>query len=98
MVENKACFSHNVSTFSRPLAGGACCMAAHRVGGRMGDIFTAHEGRKKRHDSEGTEAAALSHHVLLLAAAAFFAFSPSSTTQVANAATQKTPAARKHSF
>ena len=21
-------------------------MAAHRVGGRMGDIFTAHEGRK----------------------------------------------------
>ena len=22
-------------------------MAAHRVGGRMGDIFTAHEGRKK---------------------------------------------------
>ncbi len=47
MVENKACFSHNVSTFSRPLAGGACCMAAHRVGGRMGDIFTAYEGRKK---------------------------------------------------
>lgn len=46
MVENKACFSRNVSTFSRPLAGGACCMAAHRVGGRMGDIFTAHEGRK----------------------------------------------------
>lgn len=47
MVENKACFSRNVSTFSRPLAGGACCMAAHRVGGRMGDLFTAHEGRKK---------------------------------------------------
>ena len=46
MVENKACFSRNVSTFSRPLAGGACCMAAHRVGGRMGGIFTAHEGRK----------------------------------------------------
>ena len=22
-------------------------MAAHRVGGRMGDLFTAHEGRKK---------------------------------------------------
>lgn len=46
MVENKVCFSRNVSTFSRPLAGGACCMAAHRVGGRMGDLFTAHEGRK----------------------------------------------------
>lgn len=91
MVENKACFSHNVSTFSRPLAGGACCMAAHRVGGRMGDIFTAHEGRKKRYDSEGTEAAAFSHYVLLLAAAAFFAFSPSSADEVANAATQKRP-------
>lgn len=72
-------------------------MAAHRVGGRMGDIFTAHEGRKKRYDSEGTEAAALSHHVLLLAAAAFFAFSPSAADEVANATTQKTPAARKHS-
>ncbi len=47
MVENKACFSRNAPTFSRPLAGGECCMAAHRVGGRMGDIFTAHEGRKK---------------------------------------------------
>lgn len=46
MVEDKACFSRNVPTFSRPLAGGACCMAAHRVGGRMGDLFTAHEGRK----------------------------------------------------
>ena len=73
-------------------------MAAHRVGGQMGDIFTAHEGRKKRYDSEGTEAAALSHHVLLLAVAAFFAFSPSAADEVANAATQKTPAARKHSF
>lgn len=73
-------------------------MAAHRVGGRMGDIFTAHEGRKKQCDSEGTEAAAFSHHVLLLAAAAFFAFSPSSADEVANTATQKTPAARKHSF
>ena len=73
-------------------------MAAHRVGGRMGDIFTAHEGRKKRYDSEGIEAAAFSHHVLLLAAAAFFAFSPSSADEVANTATQKTPAARKHSF
>lgn len=73
-------------------------MAAHRVGGRMGDIFTAHEGRKKRHDSEGTEAAALSHHVLLLAAAVSFAFSLSSADEVANAATQKTPAARNHSF
>ena len=72
-------------------------MAAHRVGGRMGDIFTAHEGRKKRYDSEGTEAAAFSHYVLLLAAAAFFAFSPSSADEVANATTQKTPAARKHS-
>lgn len=47
MVEDKACFSRNVPTFSHPLAGGACCMAAHRVGGRMGDLFTAHEGRKK---------------------------------------------------
>ena len=47
MVENKACFARNVPTFSRPLAGGVCCMAAHRVGGRMGDILTAHEGRKK---------------------------------------------------
>lgn len=91
MVENKACFSRNVSTFSRPLAGGACCMAAHRVGGRMGDIITAHERRKKRYDSERTEAAAFSHHVLLLAAAAFFAFSPSSADEVANAATQKRP-------
>lgn len=66
-------------------------MAAHRVGGRMGDIFTAHEGRKKRYDSEGTEAAAFSHYVLLLAAAAFFAFSPSSADEVANATTQKHP-------
>ena len=66
-------------------------MAAHRVGGRMGDIFTAHEGRKKRYDSEGIEAAAFSHHVLLLAAAAFFAFSPSSADEVANTATQKRP-------
>ena len=73
-------------------------MAAHRVGGRMGDIFTAHGGRKKRCDSEGIGAAAFSRRGLPLAAAAFFAFSPSSTTQVANAATQKTPAARKHSF
>ena len=73
-------------------------MAAHRVGSRMGDIFTAHEGRKKRYDSEGTEAAAFSHHVLLLAAAVSFAFSPSAADEVANAATQKTPAARKHSF
>lgn len=73
-------------------------MAAHRVGGRTGDIFTAHEGRKKRYDSEGIEAAAFSHYVLLLAAAAFFAFSPSSADEVANAATQKTPAARNHSF
>lgn len=46
-MENKVCFSRNVSTFSRPLAGSACCMAAHRVGGRMGDLFTPHEGRKK---------------------------------------------------
>lgn len=36
MEENKACFARNVPTFSRPLAGGVCCMAAHRVGGRMG--------------------------------------------------------------
>lgn len=72
-------------------------MAAHRVGGRMGDIFTAHEGRKKRYNSEGTEAAAFSHYVLLLAAAAFFAFYPSAADEVANAATQKTPAARNHS-
>lgn len=91
MVENKACLSRNVPTFSRPLAGGACCMAAHRVGGRMGDIFTAHEGRKKRYDSEGTEAAAFSHYVLLLAAAAFFAFSPSAADEVANETTQKRP-------
>ena len=56
-------------------------MAAHRVGGRMGDIITAHEGRKKRYDSEGTEAAAFSHHVLLLAAAAFFAFPPRRPTK-----------------
>ena len=70
-------------------------MAAHRVGGRMGDISTAHEGRKKRCDSEGTEAAAFSQRMLLLAAAAFFAFSPSSADEVANAATQKTPVARK---
>lgn len=90
-MENKACFARNVPTFSRPLAGGAYCMAAHRVGGRMGDIITAHEGRKKRYDSEGTEAAAFSHHVLLLAAAAFFAFSPSSADEVANTATQKRP-------
>ena len=91
MVENKACFYHNVSTFSRPLAGGACCMAAHRVGGRTGDLFTAHEGRKKRCDSEGTEATAVSQRVLLLAAAVSFFFSPSSATEVANAATQKRP-------
>jgi len=91
MVENKVCFSRNVSTFSRPLAGGACCMAAHRVGSRMGNIFTAHEGRKKRYDSEGTGAAALSHHVLLLAVAAFFAFSPSAADEVANETTQKRP-------
>lgn len=91
MVENKACFSRNVSTFSRPLAGGACCMAAHRVGGRMGDIFTAHEGRKKQYDSEGIGAADFSRRGLLLAAAAFFAFSPSSADEVANATTQKRP-------
>lgn len=66
-------------------------MAAHRVGGRMGDIFTAHEGRKKRGNSEGTGAAAFSRRGLPLAAAAFFAFSPSSADEVANAATQKRP-------
>lgn len=90
-MENKACFARNVPTFSRPLAGGACCMAAHRVSGRMGDIFTAHEGRKKQCDSEGTGAAAFSRRGLLLAAAAFFAFSPSSADEVANTATQKRP-------
>ena len=63
-----------------------------------GGSSTAHEGRKKRYDSEGTEAAAFSHHVLLLAAAVSFAFSPSAADEVANTATQKTPAARKHSF
>ena len=73
-------------------------MAAHRGGGRMGDLFTAHEGRKKRYDSEGAGATAVLQRVLLLAAAAFFAFSPSSADEVANAATQKTPAARNHSF
>ena len=91
MVENKACFARNVPTFSRPLAGGACCMAAHRGGGRMGDFFTAHEGRKKRCESEGIGAAAFSRRGLPLAAAAFFAFSPSSADEVANAATQKRP-------
>ena len=70
-------------------------MAAHRVGGRMGDIFTAHEGRKKRYDSEGTGTTVVLQRVLLLAAAVSFFFSPSSATEVANAATQKTPAARK---
>ena len=53
---------------------------------------------KKRCDSEGTGATAVLQRVLLLAAAAFFAFSPSSADEVANAATQKTPAARNHSF
>lgn len=72
-------------------------MAAHRVGGRMGDLFTAHEARKKRYYSEGTGATAVSQRVLLLAAAVSFFFSASSATEVANAATQKTPAARKHS-
>lgn len=56
-----------------------------------GGSSTAHEGRKKRCDSEGIGAAAFSHHVLPLAAAAFFAFSPSSADEVANAATQKRP-------
>lgn len=56
------------------------------------------EDEKKRCDSEGIGAAAFSRRGLPLAAAAFFAFSPSSADEVANAATQKTPAARKHSF
>lgn len=72
-------------------------MAAHRDGGRTGDLFTAHEGRKKRCDSEGTGATAILQRVLLLAAAVSFFFSASSANEVANAATQKTPAARKHS-
>lgn len=56
-------------------------MAAHRVGGRTGDIFTAHEGRKKQCDSEGIGAAAFSRRGLPLAAAAFFAFSPCRPTK-----------------
>lgn len=91
MVENKACFSRNVPTSLALLREVRAAWAAHRVGGRMGGIFTAHEGRKKQCDSEGTGAAAFSHHVLPLAAAAFFAFSPSSADEVANAATQKRP-------
>ena len=91
MVENKACFARNVPTFSRPLAGGACCMAAHRVGGRMGASSLRMEDEKKRCDSEGIGAAAFSRRGLPLAAAAFFAFSPSSADEVANTATQKRP-------
>ena len=72
-------------------------MAAHRVSSRMGTSPQRMKDEKKQCDSEGTGAAAFSHHVLPLAAAAFFAFSPSSADEVANAATQKTPAARKHS-
>jgi len=52
---------------------------------------------KKRCDSEGTGATAVLQRVLLLAAAVSFFFSASPATEVANAATQKTPAARKHS-
>lgn len=81
MVENKACFPRNVPTFSRPLTGGACCMAAHRVGGRMGTSPQRMKDEKKQCDSEGIGAAAFSHHVLLLAAAAFFAFSPRRPTK-----------------
>lgn len=66
-------------------------MAAHRGGGRMGDLFTAHEGRKKRYDSEGAGATAVLQRVLLLVAAVSFFFSASSATEVANAATQKRP-------
>ena len=47
MVENKACFLATSPLSLAPTRGGACSMAAHRVGGRMGDIFTAHERRKK---------------------------------------------------
>lgn len=90
-MENKACFSRNVPTFSRPLAGGACCMAAHRVSSRMGRSPQRMKHEKKQCNSEGIGAAAFSHHVLPLAAAAFFAFSPSSAGEVANAGTQKRP-------
>lgn len=91
MVENKACFSRNVPTFSRPLAGGACCMAAHRVGGRMGASPQRMKHEKKQCNSDGIGEAAFSRRGLLLAAAAFFAFSPLSADEVANAATQKRP-------
>ena len=72
-------------------------MAAHRGGGRMGDPFTAHEGRKKRYDSEGAGATAVLQRVLLLAAAVSFFFSPLVGYRSGERGNTKTPAARKHS-
>ena len=80
-MENKACFSRNVPTFSRPLAGGACCMAAHRVSSRMGTSPQRMKHEKKQCNSNGIGAADFSRRGLLLAAAAFFAFSPRRPTK-----------------
>lgn len=91
MVENKACFSRNVSTFSRPLAGGACCMAAHRVGGRMGDIFTAHEGRKKAVRFGRDRGSCLFAARVAPRRRRFLRLFPSAADEVANETTQKRP-------
>ena len=52
---------------------------------------------KKRCDSEGTGATAVSQHVLLLAAAVSFFFSPLVGYRSGERGNTKTPAARKHS-
>ena len=77
--------------FLSPSCGRCVLHGRSRVSVRMGDLFTAHEARKKRYYSEGTGATAVLQRVLLLAAAVSFFFSASSTTQVANAATKKRP-------
>ena len=90
-MENKACFSRNVPTFSRPLAGGACCMAAHRVGGRMGDIFTAHERRKKAVRFGRDRGNCFLAARVAPRSRRFLRLLPSSADEVANATTQKRP-------
>lgn len=95
MVENKACFSHNVSTSLALLQEVRAAWPLIESAAEWETSSLRMKDEKKRCDSEGTGTTAVLQRVLLLAAAVSFFFSPSSATEVANAATQKTPAARK---
>lgn len=97
MVENKACFARNVPTFSPPREEVCAAWPLIESAAEWETSSLRMKDEKKQCDSEGIGAADFSRRGLLLAAAAFFAFSPLSADEVANATTQKTPAARKHS-